>query len=363
MDPFSQAALGAVVGQAVGHRRLGYRAAAVGALAGALPDIDVLFSVGGDYFDQLVLHRGITHSLIFAPLVGPALAALIWRAEVRRASPAASAVRSGSAPAAVGGRPRLYAWMAVVTLALLSHPLLDYLTPYGTQLLLPFSNTRFAINAMPIIDPVYTLLLAAGLLLAGRWLRTRATEVAMATLIVSSAYLGYGAYLNSAAEREAARQLAAEGITDASVAAFPTLLQVHYRRVVARLPDEDRVGFLSMWQPCDIRWQSRPRREPPALDAFLATREGRIFDWFTMGWGRYRLERLAEGLLLHATDLRYGFNEDPDQSLFAASAWVGSGTALEGPVRAGRQVPEQGMGRLATLFEDTYAPLCRLTHG
>ena len=32
MDPFSQAALGAVVGQAAGHRSLGYRAAAYGAL-------------------------------------------------------------------------------------------------------------------------------------------------------------------------------------------------------------------------------------------------------------------------------------------------------------------------------------------
>ena len=32
MDPVSQAALGAVVGQAAGHRRLGYRAAALGAV-------------------------------------------------------------------------------------------------------------------------------------------------------------------------------------------------------------------------------------------------------------------------------------------------------------------------------------------
>ena len=55
MDPISQTALGAVVGHVAGHRRLGAKAAVIGAVAGALPDIDVLFSVGGDYFDQLVV--------------------------------------------------------------------------------------------------------------------------------------------------------------------------------------------------------------------------------------------------------------------------------------------------------------------
>ena len=84
MDPISQAALGAVAGQIAGHRKLGYRAAAIGALAGAAPDIDLLFSIGGDYFDQLVLHRGITHSLFFAPVFGPMLGWLVWRIEQAR---------------------------------------------------------------------------------------------------------------------------------------------------------------------------------------------------------------------------------------------------------------------------------------
>ncbi|MFU8815255.1 MAG: metal-dependent hydrolase [Pseudomonadales bacterium] len=125
MDPISQAALGAVVGQAVGHRRLGYRAAAVSALAGALPDVDVLFSLRGDFFDELVLHRGITHSLFFGPVAGPALGYLTYRYEHWRSA------RRGSGSRIAGearGRRRLAPWMWVVSLALLSHPLLDYLT-------------------------------------------------------------------------------------------------------------------------------------------------------------------------------------------------------------------------------------------
>ncbi|MFV2089757.1 MAG: metal-dependent hydrolase, partial [Pseudomonadales bacterium] len=140
MDPLSQAGLGAVVAQIAGHRRLGFKAALLGAGAGALPDADVLFSITGDFIDQLITHRGITHSLFFAPVTGPALGWLIWYRE-RRKDPSLSLSRRNC-------------WMLVITLALLSHPLLDWLTPYGTQLLLPLSNSRFAINAMPIIDPV-----------------------------------------------------------------------------------------------------------------------------------------------------------------------------------------------------------------
>jgi inner membrane protein len=346
MDPISQAALGAVVGQVAGHRRLGYRAAVIGAFAGAAPDIDVLFSVGGDYFDQLVLHRGITHSLFFAPVAGPLLGWLVWRIERAR----------GHAPQQDPGR--LGVWMLVVGLALLSHPLLDLLTPYGTQLMLPFSDARFAINAMPIIDPVYTLMLCIGLWLAARALRLHAQRVALGTLIVSSAYLGFGWSLNAAAEREAVRQLAAEGVADAKVAAFPTILQVHYRRLVVRTPTEDRVGYLSMWHPCPIAWQRGPRHEGPDVDLFLASREGRIFDWFTMGWTRFQRAVDDRGVLIRAIDLRYGFTDNPDHSIFNAFARLDPVRGVLGPVRAGRDGPEGVNDRLAGLLQETYSPFC-----
>ena len=350
MDPFSQAALGAVVGQAVGHARLGYRAAAIGALAGALPDVDVLFSLNGDYFDQLVTHRGITHSLFFAPAAGPLLAFVVWKLEARR---------RGHDP---DERRRLAAWTWVVTLALLSHPLLDYLTPYGTQLLLPFSNARFAVNAMPIIDPAYTLMLFLGLAVAGWIYRAAASRIALVTLALSCSYLAYGGYLNVAAEREAVRQLRAAGVAGAEVAAFPTVLQVHYRRVVARTAHDDRVGFISMWRPCDIAWSAAPREDPDSdpVKAFLATREGRIFDWFTMGWARYRVEPTVSGSRVRATDLRYGFTDDPDLSIFNASAVVDLAGRLVEPVSAGRDAADATGQRLALLFQDTYAAACTL---
>jgi len=353
MDPFSQAALGAVVAQAVGHRTLGYRAAAYGALAGALPDVDVLFSIGGDFVDQLVTHRGITHSLFFAPVVGPALGWLIWyRERGRRPDPG----------------PKII-WMLMISLALLSHPLLDVLTAYGTQLLLPFSNARFAINAMPIIDPVYTGVLGLGLLLA--WLpalrsKVSATGIATATLTVSCAYLAYGWQQGISAENAARAQLANQGVVAERLAAFPTLLQVHLRRIVARTAAADRVGFYSTWAPCEIEWKVAPRAGPEARERFkpfLASREGRVFDWFAMGWARLDLTPTRDGWRLSAADLRYGFDDDPLTSIFTITAVLDDvGRPLE-TLAAGRVSPRNPESMLDRLIRDTYAPACRLLTG
>lgn len=348
MDPFSQAALGAVVGQAVGHRALGYRAAVYGALAGALPDVDVLFSINGDFVDQLVSHRGITHSLFFAPVLGPTLGWLIWRRQHRR--------REDPGPRR--------AWMWVLTLALLSHPLLDLLTPYGTQLLLPFSDARFAINAMPIIDPVYTGLLGLGLLAA--WLpairsQVPANAIAMLTLLISSAYLSYGWFQGIRTEAIARAQLQVLGVVPDRLAAFPTILQVHLRRVVARTAREDRVGFYSTWAPCEIEWRSAPRlQNRDLLLPFLASREGRVFDWFAMGWAHYDIQATENGTQLTADDLRYGFEDDPLSSIFSVTAELDpTGVPIQ-TLATGRVGPRDPGRTFERLVRDTYAPACRI---
>ncbi|MCZ6457988.1 MAG: metal-dependent hydrolase [Gammaproteobacteria bacterium] len=350
MDPLSQAALGAVVAQSItsatlADRRIGYRAAVYGAIVGAMPDIDVLFSIYGDFVDQLLTHRGITHSLFFAPVVGPVLGWLVWRRE-RRKDPS------------IASRELRY-WIIALTLAIFSHPLLDLMTTYGTQLLLPFSDTRFAINAMPIIDPLYTALLIGGLLLARLWPdKALMHTIALSTLFVSSSYLGYGWWLNRQAEDYANAQLQAAGIENARVSAFPTILQVHYRRVVARLPGRDMVGFISMWQPCDIAWQTAPTADAALLVDYLQSREGRVFDWFTMGWAHYDLKSAGSGWRLLATDLRYGFDTDPLKSVFSVNAQIGVNGLLAGPVSPGRNVPFTERDTLTALLDATYSPVC-----
>ena len=288
----------------------------MGAVAGAMPDLDVLWSLSGDAFDQMRMHRGITHSLFFAPVVGPLLGYLAWKLERR------------------GGTDRLRAWVLALTLALLSHPLLDLTTPYGTQLLLPFSDARFAIWAMSIIDPVYTVVLLAGVVVA--WRRPRWGAASATALGVSVAYLGYAWYLNEAAEDTARAQLRAEGMQHAEVAAFPTFLQVHYRRIVARTDGEVLTGFVSMWRPCPIAWSAAPRLADDSVAAWRDSREGRIFEWFAMGW----VHHVPTDRGLVSADLRYGFSTDPGISAFSTVAEFDEGGDLVRVTDAGRVRPD-----------------------
>ena len=135
---------------------------------------------------------------------------------------------------------------------------------------------------MPIIDPVYTGLLALGLFVA--WLpvlrnRWSASNTAVLTLVISSSYLTYGWWQGVKTEAVALEQLQAMDVQPTQLAAFPTILQVHLRRVVARTENDDRVGFYSTLAPCEIEWRIAPRLlDQQPLAQFKASREGSVFD-------------------------------------------------------------------------------------
>ena len=54
----------------------------------------------------------------------------------------------------------------MVWLCLVTHPLLDAFTVYGTQILLPFSDYPVGWSTLFIIDPLYTLPLVVGVVAA-----------------------------------------------------------------------------------------------------------------------------------------------------------------------------------------------------
>ncbi len=305
MDPFSQAALGAVAAQASAQHKLGFRVVVAGAVAGAAPDLDIIFA--SDYYHNLQVHRGVTHSLFFAPLVGPALGYLIHKYECHRSGDAFSL-------------SRMKYWMLAMFLALLSHPLLDVFTPYGTQLLAPFSDQRFAFFVMPIIDPLYTVPLFVGVYLAWRYQKKINIHLAgIGFFLLSSSYIGYSWYLGDSAKQEAIRQLDLQGVSYNEVESFPTFMQVHYRRVVARTATDDRVGYISMWRPCTINWGVAQQSPLSAFDPVKDLREVRIFEWFTMGWVHRTALKQGNTKSYHYADLRYGFARNPKESFFSVN--------------------------------------------
>ena len=343
MDPISQAALGAVVAQACAQHKLGFRVVVAGAIAGAMPDLDVF--IAGDYFDNLQTHRGITHSLFFAPVVGPVLGFSIYKLECIQSSELID-------------RDRLNYWILAVFLAILSHPLLDVLTPYGTQLLLPFSNQRFAIYAMPIIDPFYTVPLLVAVILAWRYRhRVKVQFIGISFLLISTSYLSYGWYLGQAAKQEAVRQLENQGIHNAVVQSFPTIFQVHYRRVVARTPTEDWVGYISMWRPCIIEWGIAERSPENSFNEVSDLRAIRIFEWFAMGWLHKTVSERDGNTLYQLADLRYGLNTNPKESFFSLKV-IETEQGFKWNPGNSMTDPDQVNELLGDLFQSAYPSSC-----
>lgn len=263
MDLVTQGILGAAVGQAGFSRKLGRRALGWGAAIGMLPDLDVLVKISSNPFAEVLYHRGVTHSIWFGPIIGPILGYLLWRYYDRRDA--------------------LSPWIGLCIWALVTHPLLDLFTVYGTQLLAPLSNHRFTLSAVPIIDPIYTGILLLAVIFGCIFHRRVWSSIiaASATLVLSSGYLFYGLAQNDDAYDYARSQLVAEGVPHADVRVYTTMFQIFLRRIVVHLPNEVWIGFLTTWSPNRIIWFKQPIAPIQIRQAILNHPYGKIYNWFT----------------------------------------------------------------------------------
>jgi inner membrane protein len=227
MDSLSQIALGSAVGMAaMGRRTAAWKAAAWGAVAGTLPDLDVLID-HGDPIRNMVLHRAETHALFWLTLFSLPLAAAIARLHREWAL--------------------WRRWWLAIWLVLVTHPLLDAMTVYGTRLALPFSDHPFGAGSVFIIDPLYTLPLLAGAgwaLASGGDVRGRFANAA--GLVLSTAYLAWGLVAQQQVERIARASLAAQGIAAERVLVTPTAFNSLLWRVVALSGEHYHEGFHSL---------------------------------------------------------------------------------------------------------------------
>lgn len=145
MDSITQFALGAALGELVAGKKIKSKAILWGGIAGTIPDLDILFNPFFTELQKLSVHRGISHSLVFAFGMAPLMAWLMRK--LYRKKPEIT----------------FRIWLDVFFIGIFTHPLLDAFTLYGTQLFLPFSDYRVALNTIAIVDPAYTLPLLLGI--------------------------------------------------------------------------------------------------------------------------------------------------------------------------------------------------------
>ncbi len=269
MDTLTHGLLGATVSYALFGKRLGRRAAAIGMVAGMLPDVDSLISSSEDPLLYVEYHRYFTHSLLFA-LVGSIVAILPWLA-----------------------RPRfrdqwLNFWLCALP-AYVSHCLLDAATTYGTQIYWPFSRERVGWDFISIIDPVFTLTILT-LLIVGLMKQRRSFAAFAATLAL--VYLGAGALQRSRAA-EVQQTLARErGHTIERSEVMPTLgnnlvwrsLYLADGRIFS---DRIRVGWFSaasVREGTSLALASPSDLQPMERAADEETNAFERFAWFSGDW-------------------------------------------------------------------------------
>lgn len=176
MDSLTQILLGSAVAAAVAPKTYRKRAILTGAILGTLPDLDVVFRYASDV-DNFTHHRGFSHSLLVLPWLALLLLPLL--------RPLYHSLT----------RQRLY---LLALLPLITHPLLDALTAYGTQLFWPLTVTPTFIGSVFIVDPFYTTWLLIGVfayLIRSQWRWINTTGLVLGTL-----YLGLGISLQGVAK-------------------------------------------------------------------------------------------------------------------------------------------------------------------
>jgi len=317
MEPVTQALLGAATAELVAGHRLGRRALGWGAVVGMLPDLDVLLAPLNGGYGEWLYHRGTTHSLWFGFVMGPLLGWILWRWRDReRETP-------------------LWAWVALAVVALVTHPILDGFTPYGTQFFAPFSRARFAWNGVAIVDPFYTIPLALGVFVAASSrFRLDFGRVALGlSLATTTAYLLAGLGLNRMVLEDLGDVLAAEGHSVIRVRAYPTIFQPWLRSFVARTPDGTIVGLHSLTDPGCPSWKMHPRPDPrPETQAVLDSWQGELLEWFADGDIGVFAAPTASGTQVRVEDLRYSWSNRDARGMWGITANVVDGRRIDGEI-------------------------------
>ncbi len=287
MDSLSQIVLGAAVCGIVARQPL-RRCLIYGAALGTLPDLDVLVLGHLDPVEQFVRHRSFSHSLFVLSAIAPPLAWLLRRIDMglREVTPKR--------------------WWLAVWLSLITHPLLDACTVYGTQIWWPLMPPPTAWSNVFIIDPLYTLPLLLACLLA--WRRNRhALRMLGVGLVVAHAYLLFGLIAKQHVEQQVEEALQARSLPFDAILATPAPFTTLLWRVLVRTPD----GHAEVWYSLRRGGDQPLALIPISRDAGLQTTLPALPTLVTLQWfSRGYLKAEVVNDRLRIADLRMGAEPD-----------------------------------------------------
>ncbi len=301
MDNLTHTLAGIAFSQAGLNRKTRFATLAL-ILGSNAPDIDILSGIRGSA-SYLEYHRGITHSFVGVTALALILAGAIYFLG-RRVKPRPS------------GPPLNLPWLiAACWIATLGHLLLDFTNQYGVRPFLPFSGRWYALDIMPIFDPILWLIFLVCLGLPFL-LRLVSEEVGAgrpgyrrgATLALIGMLLLWG--LREINHRRALTEFASNNYGEEPplrLGAFPTLNPLDWSCVVETDSAYYMLSASSLESDVDAA-NAEAFHKPessPVLDAAMNSHVGRVF----MNFARFpwaEVEENPDGYEVRIRDLRFG---------------------------------------------------------
>jgi len=269
----------------VAGKKIGNKAMAWGALAGTIPDLDIVLGLFMNDVDYVANHRGFSHSFTFALLFSPLIA---WG--LRRSFPRSAVT--------------FKEWTALFFFGFVTHYLLDSFTTWGTQLFNPFSSYRVAFYSIFVIDPLYTIPLLVMLTVAGFHSRTvpKRRVLNYLGLAISTLYLGI-TLLNKGLANQAFEQgLAKAGIDYTDYISKPSPLNTILWAVTAKTEEGYYTGFYSLLDDeAPTEFEFTPHQHE-LLKPYTENRQVRLLQEIMKGY--FTAEQTEEGIFIN--DLRFG---------------------------------------------------------
>ena len=206
MDSITHTVIGACLGEIIAGKKIGKKAMLIGALANNLPDIDVITTFWTSPAKELLVHRGITHSILFA-VISSYLLAIGFKRLIKNENMS------------------LKNWLLLIGSGLFLHILMDAFTAYGTGWFEPFSNYRVSFNTLFILDPFLSIpmiIASIALLIVNKTAERKRKWIAAAGLSVSLFYLCVTTCIKLYVNQTIENDLKSKNIPHQSYLATPT---------------------------------------------------------------------------------------------------------------------------------------------
>jgi inner membrane protein len=285
MDTLTHIVLGAAIGEVLAGKKLGKKVLLIGAVAQSIPDVDFIAALWLPPADNLLVHRGFTHSILFVLLIVPLLAFVLHRWRVTSAL-------------------SVWTWMVFFTVQIFIHLFIDAFNAYGVGWFEPFDHSRISFNILFVADPFYSVPLAASfivLLVLPGVSRSR-NRWALVGLVISTFYLGYAIMNKITIDRSVQENLHAQRISQRNYFTTPTPLNNWLWYIVA----EDSGGFFIGYRSVFDRQSKIEFTFYPQHDSLLKHFENKseVHQLKKFAKGFYTLEKWGDTLVFN--DLRFG---------------------------------------------------------